>query len=141
MDIKAPVYDGKEPVYKFQKKIDEYLKALKNQKYDYVLNFINLWLDHSKLPQIKSLVDFKKIPEEKLLSDKKANRKLLRKNSEKLMKIFNLNTYVEAETDSDEIRDKYIIQFVSKILRTQDYILVNVTLNDTLYYTIKNKLY
>lgn len=135
--IEPPIYDGKESIPSYTRRIEAYKASIKFEKYDIILDFINEWLNQEK--KLTSLSDFKNVSEKLLLKDPKHNRDLLRKHSNNLIKNFNVNSSIEDDTDSDDINDSYIIYFVTKILNYFGYSMIAKIMNETKYYTIKMK--
>ena len=128
MDENPPEFDrfGTERLIDYMKRVDRYNNVvLKNRKYNMILNFIHKWLnydDKKNLP--KSLKGFKNISEYTLLDDPKYNRKILRKYGPKLSKELDIKFNIDDETASEEIKETYILYFVSKILNSIGYTLV-----------------
>jgi hypothetical protein len=127
-------YDGKESLTKYLRRVELFKLQLQENKYKLLLEFINKWLN----TKYKSLTEFANISEEALLSDTKHNRDILRQYSEKIIKELNIKpNNVDEETDSEEIKDKHIIYFLSHALSAIDYKLSNKSFKNVTYYTIR----
>ena len=119
--MEVPLYDGKESINKYMRRVEKYRDYMMKDKYNLILEFINEWLD----VEFNSLTQFKSINENKLLKDKKHNRDLIRKYCQ-----------LDEETDSEEINDKYIIYLLMKMLNYIDYGLTKKELKTNILYTI-----
>jgi len=104
-----------------------------------LLSFVNEWLVPLKI-KVKSLTEFKKISEKSLLENQKYNKDILRKYSSKLTEELNMqddDIDVDSDEDSEDIKDKYIIYFVGKLLKTIDYNLIYKQFNKEAFYYIQ----
>jgi hypothetical protein len=132
-----PQYDGKESMTKYLQKIELFTLKLNEEKYKLLLEFLNEWLQLTN--KMKSLSEFKNISEDVLLKNKKRNRNLLRKYSSIIIDKLNVKFDINEDTDSDDIKDKYIIYFLSKSLESINYYLTSWQKNNVVFYTIKSK--
>lgn len=133
--MEVPVYDGKESINKYMRRVEKYIDDMMKDKYNLILQFINEWLG----VEFNSLTQFKSINEKKLLKNKKHNRDLIRKYCQLFVDKFNTHLSVDEETDSEEINDKYIIYLLKKMLNFIDYGLSKKELSiNILYSIIKN---
>ena len=130
--MEVPLYDGKESINKYMRRVEKYRDYMMKDKYNLILEFINEWLD----VEFNSLTQFKSINENKLLKDKKHNRDLIRKYCQLFVDKFNTQLSVDEETDSEEINDKYIIYLLMKMLNYIDYGLTKKELKTNILYTI-----
>lgn len=131
--MEVPIYDGKESINKYMKRVEKYKDFIQKDKYDTILKFINEWLK----TEFNSLTQFKNINEKTLLKNKKNNRDLIRKYCNLFEDKFNIKLSVDEETDSDEINDKYILYLLIKMLGLIDYHLTKKELaNSKIIYTI-----
>src|SRR5438445_116260 len=97
-----PIYDGKEPIMVYRRKVEAYENNIKKERYDYVFNYINIWLKpYNK--KIRSFRDFKNMSEDVILADSKHNKKTV-KGHMHLIEYFGLDDDNEedAEIDTDE---------------------------------------
>ena len=128
-----PEYDGSESLTKYLSRMKDLRFQMNSHKYDKILEFLNVWLEKYKI-KLKSLTDFKKVPEKLLLSDETHNQKILDKYYSSLSSYLDTNN---AEYDSDNSStDSYaklereykirnnILSFIKEILTTIDYTLV-----------------
>ena len=111
-----PKYDSSMTVNQYFKLVEAYKRQIVDNKYDLLLEFINCWLKYEGKYKLNTLKEFKKIPESLLLKNPKHNRKLLKKYSKKIKKEFNITFHIDDETDSPEIKDRYILIFIKKAL-------------------------
>ena len=137
MDI--PQYDGKSSITLYLQKVEAYKITLQKDRYTLILKFINEWLKLTDKYKYKSLLEFKNIDEMILIADEKHNAHIIKKYIKDLEKAFNVNFTVTDETDTDEIKEKYIIFVVTKALSTIDYTLSYKTSKGETCYTIKMK--
>lgn len=127
-----PKYDGSMTMTKYLSLLKDCKFKLLKPKYDKILEFLNLWLKKYNI-ELKSLTDFKKIPQEKLLSDNEHNSKILKKYSDSLLSYLNAENmkYDSDDSSSDELekleRDYYIknniLEYIKEILKTINYTL------------------
>ena len=138
--ISVPKYDGTMSITKYLKLVDAFTIELKKERYNLLLAFVNDWLklddDDVKLT---SLSDFKNMEESVILKDKKHNNAVLRKYRDQIVEKLNPNFDIDDETDSDDIKDKYIIYFMSKSLVSIDFSMVSRTYGKKVVYTIRMK--
>lgn len=128
-----PEYDGSESLTKYLSRIKDLRFKMNSHKYNKILEFLNVWLEKYKI-KLKSLTDFKKIPEKILLSDETYNQKILDKYYTSLSSYLDTNNanYDSDNSSTDEyeklereykIRNN-ILSFIKEILTTIDYTLV-----------------
>jgi len=138
--ITIPKYDGTMSITKYLKLVDQFTIEIKKERYNLLLAFVNDWLkleeDDVKLI---SLSDFKNMEESVILKDKKHNMEILRRYKDEIVQKLNPNFDIDEETDSDDIKDKYIIYFMSKSLTAIDFAMVSKTYGKRVLYTIKMK--
>ncbi len=140
--IGVPKYDGTMSVTKYLRIVDEFTIEIKKERYTLLLAFINDWLkledDDTKMT---SLIDFKNMDESVILKDKKHNRDVLRKYQDQIVQKLNPDFDIGEETDSDDIKDKYIIYFVAKSLTSIGFSLSSRTVgkNKKVLYSIRMK--
>ena len=123
---KPPLFDkyGTEKLVDYMKRVDKYNDVtIKKERYNMMLDFINKWLNYDKKYQLKSLKEFKNISESTLLHDLKHNRNILRKYGTQIKEKFKFKFNIDDETDSDDIKDRYILYFVSRALNSIGYTL------------------
>lgn len=130
---KFPEYDGSESLTKYLERIKDMKFKMNAHKYEKILEFMNIWLAKYKI-NLKSLTDFKKIPEKILLSDEIHNKKILDKYYTSLssyLDVSNVNYDSDnSSTDSyDKIEREYniknnILCFIKEILTSIDYTLI-----------------
>lgn len=131
--LQIPIYDGKESITKYIQKVEKFKTLIFQEKYNIILQFVNEWLNSD----YKSLTYFKNKCEDELLKNEKINRNICRKYSEIFKKRFELDLIVDLDTDSDEIKDKYIIYLLTKMLQSIEYILYKKDIKNKIYYSIK----
>ncbi|CAH6421321.1 Hypothetical protein KVN_LOCUS224 [uncultured virus] len=134
-----PKFNEKESITKYLKKTEQFALKLNEEKYKLLLEFVNQLLKLSNDDKIKSLYEFKNIPEEIILKDKKNNRSILRKYSNNIIEKLKVKFDIDDETNSEEIGDKYIIYFLSRALLSIDYCLITYQLSGKIMYSIKAK--
>jgi len=134
-NLQVPVFDGKESVNKYAKRVERYTNKMVEDKYDVILEFINAWVGFD----YTSLSDFKNVQELLLLKNPKNNRTLVRKYSDIFQNKFEVDLSVGLETDSDEINDRYIIYLLIKMLSIIGYTLAKRESYNKISYTIKKK--
>ena len=128
-----PEYDGSESLTKYLQRIKDLRFQMNAHKYDKILEFLNLWLEKYKI-KLKSLMDFKKIPEKILLSDDAHNKKMIDKYYDSLSSYLDINnTNYDSDNSSTDSYDKLereykirnnILSFIKEILTTIDYTLI-----------------
>jgi len=133
-----PVYNDDETISEYVARVDEYMLQFKKLKYQIILDFINNWLKPIN-KNLVSLTDFKNISEEQLLKDKKYNRKILRENVEELKRLLHIKSFIDDETDSDDIADQCIIKFIGTLLNVIEYSIIPIKKEEKIFYSIKNK--
>lgn len=140
MDLKSavPKYNGGS-ITQYIKKVQEFEIKLKEEKYNLVLQFVNDWLDFPNEYKLKSLTEFKGMEQDELLKDAKHNRRILRRHSNKIVKKLNVTFNVDDDTASDEIKDNYILYFLSRSLTKIGYSLTMRKVDNKNYFTIKIK--
>nr|QBK88439.1 MAG: hypothetical protein LCMiAC01_01160 [Mimivirus LCMiAC01] len=153
-----PEYKPHMTMYEYNLQVEQFKLALLKDKYNLVLRFINNWLYYDKknkgstrrqlqsnqpyrLPvgQLKTLREFKNISESYLLRNLKHNRKMLRKYSKEIKQTLNFEFSIDDDTDSEEIKDSYILYFISRALDKIGYkfSMKKIKYADENYYTIK----
>jgi len=130
-----PEYDGSESLTKYLSRIKDLRAQMNSHKYDKILEFLNLWLEKYKI-KLRSLTDFKKIPEKLILSDDTHNKKMIDKYYDSLSSYLDTNNSNydsdNSSTDSyDKLEREYkirnnILSFIKEILTTIDYTLILV---------------
>lgn len=131
-DYDLPKYDGTITMTKYLSLLKDYKFKLLKPKYDKILEFINLWLKKYNI-ELKSLTDFKKIPQDKLLSNNEHNSKILKKYSDSLLSYLNAENmkYDSEDSSSDELEKlereynikNNILDYIKEILKTINYTL------------------
>lgn len=132
------------PVYDRSMSVTEYLKQVAmfkytttdTDQYQTVLEFL-VELTGKNHPHIS---DFKRINEKIILFDPKKNRRMLRKYGEIYKTKYDIDLNIDNETDSDEIKDKYIFHMLTKMLKKIDYSLIKRQLGTCIIYTVKKNL-
>jgi hypothetical protein len=135
--MEVPQYNAKESLTKYIEKVEKYKTMIYKDKYNIILNFINEWLKLFDEKKFKSITDFKNLYEVDLLYDNRNNKKVIKKYVDIFEKQFMINLNITDDTDSDEIKEKYIIYILSKVVNNIDYILIKKEYNGKIYYTIK----
>lgn len=133
--LEYPVYNKLESVTKYLRKVESFKNNVLKEKYDMVIRFLNEWTNLN----IKSLTDFQNMNENDLLKNQKHIHGVVRKYSEIFEKTFKIDLSVDDSTDSDDIKDKYIIFILSKVLIDLDYNLSKTQFNNKTFYAIKKK--
>jgi hypothetical protein len=121
------VYDKKEPIAKYLSRIRELKVNNNKEKYTKILNFFNIWLVKYDI-KLNSLMEFKKIREDIILSDKEHNKKILKTYMYELYNELELDKDY-GSSDSDEMKklkkiykmENDIIYFIKEILKAIDY--------------------
>ncbi len=135
---KPPIYDGKESIISYTRRFNEYIDNLTKNKYDVILKFLNEWLKYYDI-NLKRLIDFKYIGGSTILSDKKYNKKILKKYSTEYYKYFCIDESSYENQDSDDIGEDDIIIFLKKLLNKIDYMIIKKEKDSNTYYTIIRK--
>ena len=135
----VPKYDGTESITKYMRRVEEFKIKLVEDRYKLLLDFVNDWLQLMDNSRLKSLTHLKNMSETDLLKNPTNNRKVLRKYSNEIIKKLDIKFNVEDDTDSDEIKDKYIIYFLSRALASINYTLGFKKSKDDIYYTVRTK--
>lgn len=133
--LEVPVYNKKETINQYMKRVEKYTMALQQEKYNTILEFVNLWIG----AEYTSLSEFKNIPETILLKNAKHNRDTVRKYSDIFQSRFEIDLRFGIETDSDEINDRYIIYLLIKMLNIINYTLIRRELGKKTLYSIRKK--
>jgi hypothetical protein len=128
-----PEYDGSVSLTKYLCQIKDMRVQMNSHKYDKIMEFINLWLEKYKI-KLKSLTDFKKIPEQILLQDEIHNKKILDKYYDSLKSYLDVNnSNYDSDNSSTDEYDKLereynirnnILSFIKEILTCIDYTLI-----------------
>jgi hypothetical protein len=134
--MKVPIYKGGS-MTKFLREMEKFTNQLNQDRYNIVINFVNDWLRLKDDNRILALSQFNAIPETRLLKTPKHNRKVIRKYTNIFKQQLNVDLSVTDETDSDEIKDKYIIYVTRRILSSIDYKLYSFKNKNIIYYSIK----
>jgi len=141
-DIEIPVYDGRESILNYTRRLKQFRSKLNEKKYELLINFINDWLNYKKGTGLNYLAEFKNFSEKKLLSDKKHNDKILKKYCPKIKKAFDIK--LSFEINDEKYDEKYIFYVLTRALSVINFRLVHKIIydkktgKDTLY-TIKKK--
>lgn len=138
MNTAPPIFDrtGKETVTQYMRRVQEYEVQLRKDRYDVILNFVNIWGNENQL-KFKSLLEFKKIPDDKVIDDVK-NKKICKTHKANVCEQLNIDNDTDLEeTDTDDIPETEFITFMRKILKTINYSINKTTINKKGYYTIK----
>lgn len=134
-NIEVPIYDGKESINQYIKRVERFKNIIVLEKYNVILEFVNLWLGL----EYTSLSDFKNVYEHILLKNSKHNRIIVRKYCDIFQNNFGIDLSVGLETDSDEINDRYIIYLLMKMLTIIGYSLIKRNYGSKIAYTIIKK--
>lgn len=124
----VPEYNpkGKETINQYLRRVEKYKATILKGKYDIVLKFINELIK----AEYESLSEFSNKKEYTILRNKKHNKAILEKYSSIFEEQFNVT--LEEYTD-----EKYIIEYLIKILNVIDYALVKREFNDNIIYSIR----
>jgi len=121
-----PIFDkyGTESVVSYMKRVKKYNDvSIKMEKHKMLLDFVNRWLNYDKKYQLKSLKEFRNIRESTLLYNLKHNRNILRNYGTQIKKKFKFKFHIDDETNSDDIKDRYILYFTIRALNSIGYTL------------------
>lgn len=137
-----PIYDGKETMTNYLRRVEDFTRNINREKYNLILNFINDWFGNDT-NKFTTLVDFKNVPEDVLLNKKKPNhnRKIIKKYYNKIISICNLDLD-EITDDTDQLSD--VIFILEKSLKSINYSLrfvnkyVDLEKKIKIYYIKKN---
>jgi hypothetical protein len=130
--LQFPIYDGKESITKYFQRVEKFKILVFKDKYSVILKFVNEWLQSD----FSSLYSFKNQLEDDLLKNEKHNRDVCRLYSNIFKNKFGTDLTVDLDTDSDEIKDKYIIYLLMKMLQSIEYTLFKREISNKTYYTI-----
>ena len=127
--LQAPEYNpkGKETINQYLRRVEKYKATILKEKYDIVLKFINELIK----ADYESLSEFSNKKEYTILRNKKHNRSILEKYSSIFEEKFAI------ELDKDYTDEKYIIEYLIKILNVIDYALIKREFNDNIIYSIR----
>ena len=131
--LEFPLFDGKETLTQFMRRVNDFDLRNKKPKYDIILEFVNV-LTNSKYT---SLTEFMNVPNSKIIN----NKKIMDQYSTKLSKILNIDILelTKITTSEDEEQEQEIIIFLKKILSSIEYSLVSKNIDNKIIYSIKNK--
>lgn len=124
---------GKETINQYIRRVEKYKAQILKEKYDIILNFVNEWLK----AEYESLSEFTNMKEPILLKNKKHNRSVMKKYCQIFNDKFCIDMSITAETNSDEIKDMYIIDVLVKMLNIIDYSLIKKEFNNNIIYSIR----
>jgi hypothetical protein len=133
--LHPPVYDGKGSLTKYIREFEKFKAFVIKEKYNVILQFINEWLG----TDYKTINNFSNRLEDDLLKNEKENRCLCRKYAEIFNKKFGIDLEVDSNTDSDEIKNKYIVFLLSKMVNSIDYHLSKKIYGNKTLYSIRKK--
>ena len=128
LDLDPPIYDGKESINKYMKRVEIFKNKIVIDKYNIILEFINVWLG----VQYTSLSDFKNIYEPNLIKKKAHNISIIKKYSDIFKSKFDIGI-----CDDFEKNDKYIILLLMRVLKNINYTLLKKTYGTNIAYTIR----
>ncbi|QKF93737.1 hypothetical protein QKU48_gp0279 [Fadolivirus algeromassiliense] len=134
-EIDVPIYDGKESINQYIRRVEKYKMKILEEKYNEIIKFVNEWTNKTYV----ALTEFKNMNETELLQNASHNRKIVRKYCDIFNEKFNVDLNFNADTDSDEINDTYIIHLLTKMLVLIDYTLTRRKLGNKTLFTIKKK--
>lgn len=117
--ILPPIYDGKESIVSYMRRVDDYKMLMKKEKYIAILDFMNILL--KKEPKLKNLTDFKNIKLDVLVLDNKAFKKILKKHGENLINTLGINKSIDEDVDTDKITSDDVIGFIKKCVDVIEY--------------------
>jgi type IV secretory pathway component VirB8 len=137
--LQVPEYNpkGKESINQYIRRVEKYKTIILKEKYDIILNFVNDWLN--KNIKYESLTKFTNIKEYILLKNDKHNRIVMQKYSELFNNNFKITINIPqpSEENSDVIKDKYILTFLTKLLDYIDYALIKREFKGKFIYSIR----
>ncbi len=117
--ISPPIYDGKESIVSYMRRVDDYKMLIKKEKYNAILDFMNIIL--KKEPKLKNLTDFKNIKLSLLTMDNKEFKKILKLHGQNLINTLGINKTVDYDVDSDKITSDDVISFIKKCVDIIEY--------------------
>lgn len=133
-----PIYNRTETVIQYTRRFNEYIDNVTKIKYNIILQFLNLWLNHYNI-KLNRLIEFKNIPKSKIIIDKKHNKKILKQYSDELYKYFNIDKLSFENVASDDIEEEDIIVFLKQLLNKIDYYLFKKEKDSDIFYSIVHK--
>jgi len=120
-----PVYDGKESVNSYQRKVSNFLIEMKKKNYNIVTNFFNKLLNSKNVPIEKdnkyykhSLSQFKNITHDDLIKKISENKQVFTEYADFFKNEYNIEYNLSKINDS-----VYAVFIIRKILKTQDCLL------------------
>jgi hypothetical protein len=132
-NLVAPVYNGKESINAFQRRVNDFLVKLKKQNYDIIIKFFNKLLNYEHHKH--SLTLFKNITHDDLIKKIADNKQVFQEYSQFFEKEYNLSYNITKISDS-----VYAISTIRQILKTQQCYLKSMEKNidnkNTLFYSI-----
>ena len=134
MNNLPPIYDGIEPLHEYRNKLDIYMRSLKTQRYNTILNFVNDIID-KKHP---ALMDFKNVilhsySKQHIRSTINKHTKAINENFKKQI---NLND--DEEEENEDIHE-YLILLIKDLLYHIEFTLNKRVGSDATYFSIINK--
>jgi hypothetical protein len=135
-EISYPIYDGKETMTQWLRKIQLFEVRMKSDKYNKILDFMNILLTPYEI-KLCSLSDFKNISSKKITKDIIHNKRTLRKYGKKLAAELCVDVNApELDDDTEDIEEDQIIKFIRSILKSIEYSLKWKQVDNIIYYTI-----
>lgn len=135
-----PIFDGKESLTHFIRRVKDFELQVLKEKYDLILEFVNELMNKEK--KYISLTEFINEPDHIITSNVRHNKKVINIYKDKLAKVLNINvlelTCITSEEDT--IESSFTIIFLKKIINSINFSLVSRIVDDKIYYSIKNKI-
>lgn len=133
MTSNPPIYDGSEPLYMYRTKLDIYMRSLKTQRYDTILNFMNDLIVRDK--KCVALMDFKNIDLYSLSSQHILST--IKKHTKTINEIFKKQINLENEDEEDS--HECLILILKDLLYHIEFTLHKKVSNDISHYSLINK--
>lgn len=129
-----PIFNSNISVLEYARDHKNYIHSITKPKYNEILKFLNIWLNHYNI-KLTKLIDFKLIDIEIITKDTKYNEDIFNLHFEHLYKYFNIENKNKIKFDNK----KNIIIFLKKILNKINYTITKQNIDNKLLYTIKYK--
>lgn len=136
--ISCPIYDGKETINQYLKRITQYQDQIKKKNYEIILKYINLWFIPYNI-KLKSLIDFKNITDDKLETHNDHNKNFLKLKAKNICTELSIENIIDEKIDEKDLSIHRIISFFRTVLKTIDYSLIRKNIGNNFYYSIINK--
>jgi hypothetical protein len=136
--IELPEFKDGDSIGQFAEKVRLYEVAVKRERYNIILGFLNEWLVPYKI-NLKSLLEFRGISESTIDKHTEHNKKTIKTNTVDIKKRLNIaeSDLEFDDVDTDDIPESEILRFISVIVDKVGYHLYKYYYKESTYYSIK----